>query len=137
MQAPPPPYTPLAPAYAWVGPSINRWHLPTHPRLPRRSDIDRLSSEEATLAAALEREGMANPAVLHVLNALSRRIRPSQLTIHRRLLKAHLDGLEAVITDVAATALKTTRPGAADAAAVGLEEGCASAAARAAGAFRR
>jgi len=89
--------------------------------------VDRLSTEEASLAAALEREGMHNPIALHCLNALSRRIRPSQLTIHRRLLKTHLGGIEGVVTDVASTALKTTREGPADAAAADLTSGIAAA----------
>ena len=55
-----------------------------------RENIDQLSHDEAALAISLENEGAVNPVVLHCLNALSRRIRPSQLTIHRRLLQVEL-----------------------------------------------
>ena len=102
--------------------------LPLSPlSLLPRSAVDRLSTEEASLAASLEREGMHNPIVLHCLNALSRRIRPSQLTIHRRLLKSHLGAIDGVVTEVASTALKTTRDGPADAAAADLSHGIATA----------
>ena len=95
--------------------------------------IDKLSEDEAALAVSLENEGAVNPVVLHVLNALSRRIRPAQLTIHRRLLRDHLDSLSSVIDDVSNAALKTTRETVADAAAKGLSAGVARATQRAMG----
>lgn len=79
-----------------------------------RDEINQLGDQEAQLCRQLEAEGARNPDVLKCLHALGRRIRPAQMTVHRRMLAQHMAELAPLFEDIKSAAKAAVAECAAD-----------------------
>jgi hypothetical protein len=68
--------------------------------LSYRDDIDRLSDQEGELCKQLEAEAAKDTNVKKVLEVLGRRVRPTQLSVHQKILGAHMEAVGPLLQEV-------------------------------------